>query len=280
MQKGIIFLMKFNVQKRIIFLDPNTPLEVDADEKVDIILSPSLYWVQRLKLPIKYTREVKKLLPSLFEDILPQGNYSYSVYKDESEDSEENYYFIFAYEDKSIIDLAASYNISSSNIASVRFIQSVLGEQEGAVKINKTQSICVKDGVVTLVPCCWIQESGDLDIDSLTLTKHTITLAQFGHIVDNSSLYKIAGVLVVFSLVIFAEYFITKQKIASLDAQTQELFKKHDLKPTMFQNRAVLKKYKDIHKNQTKLREELSNKLKQKEIKLITYKNNALKVES
>jgi hypothetical protein len=272
--------MKFNVQKRIIFLDPNTPVEVDADEKVDIILSPSLYWIQRVKLPIKYTREVKKLLPSLFEDILPQGNYSYSVYKDESEDSEENYYFIFAYEDKSIIDLAASYSISSSNIASVRFIQSVLGSLEGAVKINKTQSICVKDGVVTLVPCCWIKESGDLDMDSLALTKHTITLAQFGHIVDNSSLYKIAGVLVAFTLVIFAEYFITKQKITSLDAQTQELFKKHDLKPTMFQNKAVLKKYKDIHKNQTKLREELSNALKQKNIKLITYKNNVLKVES
>jgi hypothetical protein len=131
-----------------------------------------------------------------------------------------------------------------------------------------------------LVPCCWIEESGNIDLNSLTLSKHTITLAQFGHIVDNSSLYKIAAVLVAFSVLFFTEYFITKQKIASLEEQKSELFTKYDLKPTMFQNKALLKKYKDIHKNQTKLRQELSNKLKQSDIKIITYKNNALKVES
>jgi len=269
--------MKFNVQKRIVFLDPNSAIEVVSDEKIDIVLSPSLYWVQKVKLPVKYVREVKKLLPSLFEDILPDSNYSYSAYKDEDE---QGSYFIFAYEDKQIIDLASSFSISSSNISSVCFAQSVLSDLEGAVKINETQSIYVKDGVVTLVPCCWIEESGDIDLKNLNISKHTITLAQFGHIVDNTSLYKIAAVLVTFSVLFFSEYFITKQKIAILEEQKSELFEKHKLKPTMFQNKAVLKKYKDIHKNQTKLREELSKELKQNDIKLITYKNNALKVES
>ena len=270
--------MKFNVKKnRIVFLDPHSSITVTSDEKIDLILSPSLYWVQKVKLPVKYVREVKKLLPSLFEDILPEGNYSYSVYKDESLDGS---YFIFAYEDKSIIDLASSFGISSSNIASVRFAQSVLHDLQDAVKINETQSIYVKDGVVTLVPCCWIEESGNINLDSIKLSRHTITLAQFGHIVDNSSLYKIAAVLVVFSLLFFAEYFITKQKIASLQEQKNTIYTKYELKPTMFQNKALLKKYKDIHKNQTKLRQELAKKLKQKNIKLITYKNNTLKVES
>ena len=269
--------MKFNVQKRIVFLDPNSTISIANDEKIDIILSPSLYWVQKVKLPVKYLRDVKKLLPSLFEDILPSGNYSYSAYKD---GEESNSYFIFAYEDKRIIDLASSFGINSSNISSVRFAQSVLSDLEGAVKINETQSIYVKEGVVTLVPCCWIEESGDIKLDTIKLSKHTISLAQFGHIVDNTSLYKIAAVLVVFSLMFFSEYFITKQKIASLEEQKIELFKKYDLKPTMFQNKAMLKKYKDIHKNQTKLRDELSKKLKQKDIKHISYKNNMLKVES
>jgi hypothetical protein len=272
--------MKFNAQKRIVFLDPHSSLEIAADEKVDIILSPSLYWVKRLKLPIKYTREVKKLLPSLFEDTLPEGNYSYSVYKDEKSEGEQNSYFVFAYEDKRIIDLASSFGINSSNISSVHFAQSELDTLEGALKINETQSIYVKDGVVTLVPCCWIEEKGDIDLESLKLSKYTITLAQFGHIVDNSSLYKIAAVLLTFSVLFLSEYFITKQKIASLEEQKEKLFSEYGLKPTMFQNRAVLKKYRGIHQNQTKLRDELSKSLKQKDIKLITYKNNALKVES
>lgn len=276
-QKGIIFLMKFNEQKRVVFLDPHSSVSIENDEKVEIILSPSLYWVKKIKLPVKYLRDVKKLLPSLFEDILPDSNYSYSAYKDENE---EGSFFIFAYEDKKIIDLASSFGISSSNISSVHFAQSELSDLEGAVRINESQSIYVKDGVVTLVPCCWTNESGDIDLEDIKLSKHKITLAQFGHIVDNSSLYKIASVLVVFSLLFFSEYFITKQKIASLQEQERKLYDEYDLKPTMFQNRAILKKYKDIHKNQTNLREELSKKLKQKDIKMITYKNNALKVES
>ncbi len=83
-----------------------------------------------------------------------------------------------------------------------------------------------------------------------------------------------------FSLLFFSEYFITKQKIASLEDQEAKIFKEYDLKPTMFQNKAILKKYKGIHENQTKLRDELSKALKQKDINLITYKNNKLKVES
>ncbi|MDQ7066925.1 MAG: hypothetical protein Q9M40_02365 [Sulfurimonas sp.] len=68
-------------------------------EKVSIILSPSLYWVQKLSLRVKYVREVKKLLPSIFEDMLPAGQYSYSAYKRGDD------FFIFAYEDKAILKL-------------------------------------------------------------------------------------------------------------------------------------------------------------------------------
>jgi len=87
-------------------------------------------------------------------------------------------------------------------------------------------------------------------------------------------------VLLAFSFLSLTQYFITKQKIYYIEEQKSELFSKYDLKPTMFQNKALLKKYKDIHSKQTKLREELSDKLNQGGIKLITYKNNALKVES
>ena len=89
--------MKFNTKLKTIFLDPNSDKSVinnydndsilvtdDASkkrEKVNVILSPSLYWVKKLSLPVKYVREVKKLLPSIFEDTLPKGNYNYTAYK-------------------------------------------------------------------------------------------------------------------------------------------------------------------------------------------------------
>ncbi len=272
-EKDIIFIMKFNQNTKAVFLDTYTNIVV-GDEKLDIILSPSLYWVKKVKLPVKYVREAKKLLFSLFEDILPDGNYSYSTYKEDDE------FYIFAYEDKVILDLLMTQGISSSNISSIHFAQSELDKVDGAIKINERQSIYVKDSIVTLVPCCWIEENGSLNLKDMKLSKHTINLQHFGHIVDNSSLKQIATVVIAFIILILSELFIVKSNIDKIQTQTQEVASKYELKPTMFQNKAVLKKYNSIHVAQTNFRQEMSKALKQKGITTITYKNKVLKVGS
>lgn len=271
--------MKFNQDKKIIFLDPLTNITT-VDGKLHIILSPSLYWVKKVKLPLKYTHDAKKLLISMFEDILPDGDYSYSIYKDKIQDknSKENSFFIFAYEDKVILDLLNTKGINSNNIASIHFAQSELDIIEGALKINDKQSIYIKDSIVTLVPCSWIEEKGDLDLKNIKLSNNKITLQQFGHIVDSSSFKKIAAVLVVFIILTLSELFIVNSNIDKIHIQTQELISKYKLNPTMFQNKAVLKKYKSIHATQTNFRQEISKALNQKGIKTITYKNKILKV--
>lgn len=276
--------MKFNTDKKTVFLDPHSELVI-SDEKLDIILSPSLYWVKKVTLPLKYERDVKKLLVSLFEDVLPEGAYSYSVYKHiapngSAPEDGKNVFMIFAYEDKVILDLLQAQGILSANISSIHFAQSELDTLDGAVKINETQSIYVKDDVVTLVPCCWIEESGNLDLTNIKLSKHTITLAQFGHIVDNKSLITIGAILSVFIVLIWIELFIVKQNISKIELESSQIFAKHKLKPTMFQNKSLLKKYKSIHENQTKLRKDFEKILKNKNITKITYKDNNLKVDS
>ena len=268
--------MKFREDKKTVFLDPHTELVI-SDEKLNIILSPSLYWVKKVTLPLKYERDAKKLLVSLFEDVLPEGTYSYSVYK---VPSKEGVFMIFAYEDKAILDLLLAQGISSANIYSIHFAQSELDTLDGAVKINETQSIYVKDSVVTLVPCCWIEEKGKLDLSNVKLSKHTITLAQFGHIVDNKSLINIGAILSVFIVLIWVELFIVSQNISKIELESSEIFAKHKLKPTMFQNKSLLKKYKTIYGNQTKLRKDFEKKLKNKNITKITYKDKKLKVNS
>ena len=245
---------KFNTKLRTIFLDPNSTDKVNfADgERVNLILSPSLYWVKKIKLPLRYARDAKKLLPSLFEDTLPTGKYSYRVYKKEDD------FYIFAYEDRLILEALVNAGVSSSSIANVHFAQSEMQYIEGAVKVNETQSVYVKDNIVILVPCCWIEESGNLDIDGLTLSKHKIVLQQYAHIVENSSLYKVGAVLVILSLLILGEYLITKQKTSKVLELKEALFIKYKLKPTMLQNRSMLQKYKTIHNKQTKLRQHIS----------------------
>ena len=167
---------------------------------------------------------------------------------------------------KPFLDTLEDKNIAISNVVNVYFSQSELGFIEGAVKINETQSIFAKDDILILLPCCWVEESGDLNLDELTLSSHSITLAQFGHIVDNKSLYKIGAILVALIALIISELFITSSKLDDFSIKKEELFQRAKLQSTMFQNEAMLKKYAKIHTKQTHIREAssivLSSKLK------------------
>ena len=261
---------RFNQNNKTIFIDPNSP-DIVVDEKVNVILSPSLYWVKKLSLAVKSASDVKKLLPSIFEESIPEGNYSYSVYKKDDE------FFAFAYDDKVIIDTLNKKGVASANIESVYFAQSELSFIEGAVKINETQSLFIKDDMLILLPCCWVEESGNLDLNELTLSKHNITLAQFGHIVDRGSFYKAGAILLALILLVATELFITSSKVNEVENLKEELFTKSKLQATMFQNEATLKKYEKIDSKQIKLREQISTVLSLKLKPLESLKRLSLK---
>jgi len=271
---------KFNKKLDTIFLDPHSE-NFETKESVNVMLSPSLYWVKKVSLPVKYTREVKALLPSLFEDILPDGVYSYSAYKS------GDHFFIFAYEDKLILNILSTKGIASTQVHNVYFAQSELSYIEDAVKINDSQSMILKNELLVLVPSSWIENSIELDrldVSKLSLSKNSITLKQFGHIVNDKALYTIATIFILFIAVVAVEYFITLHKISTTAALRDKLFVKNALKPTMMQNRSILKELQDVHTIQTKFREYVSHILslqleKSEKLTLLSLKANTLIAE-
>jgi len=269
--------MNFNRSSTTIFLDPSSEAKIEylKGEKLSIILSPSLYWVKKIALPVKSVREVKKLLASVFEDSLPEGHYSYTAYKSGDK------FLVFAYEDKKILALLNAKGINIVDIKSIHFAQNEFTTLEGAIKINATQSMYLKDEVLVLAPSAWISKSKSLDLGTLELSKRTIKLQQFGHIVDNKSLYKIGAILVILALILIVEIFVASSKRDTIGELQDEVFSKHKLQSTMFQNRSTKSKYKNIYKTQTKLREYISYFLtmklkKMQKITLIEYKNRVL----
>lgn len=268
---------KFKKHTKSVFLDPNSP-PFHLDEKVNIILSPSLYWVEKVTLPVKYLRDVKKILPSLFEDTLPIGDYSYSAYK--SGDA----FFIFAYQDKLILDTLAEKKIMPLHVENIYFAQSVLGHIQDPIKINGSQSIYVKDEILLLVPSSWVRKSVDLDLSNIKHSRHSVTLAQFGHRVDSKNLKKIAFIMIVILLLTATEYFITAQKLAHITKLQDTLFTHYNLQPTIIQNQSLLKTYDSIHMKQMKLRTSISSILAlelepSQRLTQLRYKNNILDAE-
>ena len=194
-------LTRFKRSTDVVFLDPQSSetIVTQNGKKLEIVLSPKMYWVKKMSLPVSSVREVNKLLPSIFEDSLPAGFYSYYAYKNKEE------FILFAYEDKKILSLIASKGISTTDIASIRFAQTEFSDLEGAVNINTKESMYIKDTLLILAPSIWVEDAVDLDLSKIKHSKHTIKLQQFGHIVDKKSLYTVGGVLVSLALILLIE---------------------------------------------------------------------------
>ena len=262
---------KFKRQVDTVFVDSNSA-DFHIESSVNVILSPSLYWVKKVSLPLQSLREVKPLLESLFEDMLPEGRYSYEAYKFGEE------YFIFAYEDKYILDVLAQKGIPASKINGVYFAQNEFLHLEEAKKIDESDVILVKDDIVILLPANFSAAKNMLDISDIKLSKHRITLKQFGHILNEKSLYTIVALFVVLLLLVATEYIITLNKIDKLQTQRDNIFSKYALKPTMMQNRSLLKGYEASYKRQMHLRKVMALVLGMHlkpthKVKFIAYKN-------
>jgi len=245
---------KLNKHIETIFIDTDST-NFDIKDKVNVILSPSLYWIKKISLPVTKSKDVKPLLPSIFEDILPAGNYSYSAYKDGNE------FLVFAYEDKKILELIKTKGISQKQLNNIYFAQNELSNITKAMKINETQSIYVKDGIVVLLPCCWIKEHGYLNLNDINLSKKHINLKQYNYMIDDKSIYTILILCFIFTIFSAIEYGINLQNIDNLKKKKDEVFQQYSLKPTMFQNNSLLSNYKKINKTQTKLRDLISTVL-------------------
>ena len=239
--------LKFNQKINTIFLDTHSE-NFEINDTVNIVLSPSLYWVKKVSLPLKYVREVKPLVPSLFEEILPDGRYSYFLYK------KEDYFYIFAYEDKVIIDTLKEKGINATQVNKVYFAQGEFQNIGRPMRIDTNQSILIKDDLVILLPSFLGKTEEVLDVSTLALSKNSINLNQFGHIVNNKSLYSLMGILTLLIFIVSIEYFIVQAKIQDLGSLREELFTQNSMKSTMFENQSILKEYTLLHERQMKFR--------------------------
>jgi len=249
-----------------IFLDYESE-PYKQEEKVNIILSPSLYWVKKLALPVKFVRDAKKLLPSLFEDILLDGNYSYYVYK------EDDNYIAFAYDDKVILKLMEQKGLNGSNVASIYFAQSEFETIETPLKLKSSKALVKKEGVVILLQSDWLTQTQDLDLEEFKHSKHTVNLSLFHHIVDKSIFYPVSVALSILAALFLVESYFISSDANKLQSQRAELFQKYELKSTMMQNNAMLKQYQSVHDTQITLRKAiaaLSGILLQKGDKLLS----------
>jgi hypothetical protein len=257
-------------------LEPTLELK-SIGQDINIILSPSFYWVKKIVLPLKHERDVKKLLPSIFEEILPKGVYSYEVYK------KEDYFLAFAYEDKKILEFLAARGVSTAKIANICFAQIFFSEADLPLRISDKRTLVMQDGILLIVPSSWHKSAKEFYIDERVFPEHTIVLEKFNHIVDKKKIYQIGYIVIFIALLLSVELFMVQQSRDEILAAKEEVFSKYNLKPTMIQNESMAKGYNALHEQQMKFRSTIATvtnlQLRQNEkIDSINYKDRKVHV--
>lgn len=238
----------FKSKAKAVFIDVDSP-DYPLEGAVNIILSPSMYWVKRVNLPVKYMHEVRSLIPSLFEENLPEGKYSYSAYK-EGDD-----FLIFAYNDKELLDLIAEKGITSANINNVYLAQSEFDTLEAPVRISEKSVLSRQNGVVVKLPAVMAPDAEALDLEGHSFSKQTIHLTRFNQIADKRSQKVFASVLGVLIVMFAAEWLITSAKVSAVQEKQAAVFSQHNLPSTSFQNEAIHAELNTVFERQSRIRE-------------------------
>lgn len=246
---------KFKTDVEIIFLDPDVDIE-PKERKLAVVLSPALYWVRAFELPLKSEKEAKKLLPSLFEDFLPEGEFSYFGY------FEGERYIGFAYEEEKIRLLLLQKGVDLSKVEALYFAQSELSKEMLPAKIGQGWILESIDGIIVKLPLMESLESKTLDLGSLNLSSKSIKIERFAAPIEKRVLYTLCVLFLLFGLLYGLEWWRLDQETARLQQRENEIFSKYSLLPTMTQNRSVLKKYTKIDIRQKKLRKVVAALLK------------------
>ena len=241
----------FRSKAKAFFVDVDSPAYL-LEGSVNVILSPTMYWVKRVTLPVKYLHEVKSLIPSLFEENLPEGKYSYSTYKDGDD------FLIFAYNDKEVLDLLAEKGITSANLGNVYLAQSEFDSIDTPVKIGEKSVLSLQNGVVVKLPAVLAPDAVALNLEEHTFSKQAIHLTRFNQIADKKSQIVFASILGFLIVMFSTEWLITSSKVSTIIAKQGEVYSDHNLPATSFQNEAIHAKLNTVFERQSRIRDILN----------------------
>ena len=232
---------------RVVFLDKKTDT-LPKSKKYIVILSNSFYWFYKDKLDISLS-EAKKVAPSMFDGVVPEGDYSYFVQKVKDE------YYFFAYKDSDIVKKLQELNIKPSEVKKVYPLHLL----DITTPLDLGDKVALRDGEeIIIAPKELIGfEVKKTDLNSLKLPKTSLPLKTYSTFISEEHIYTLS-ILLFIAIVLYAvEAFVHKKDLGYLNQKEAQIFKSYNLPPTSIQIRSILNSLEKINKEQLKLREDI-----------------------
>lgn len=223
-----------------------------VDGKLDLILSPSLYWFRREALPVKTAARARKLAPAFFDALLPAGEYEFAVFP------EEEGFQLFAYESEKIRDLLGEVGIRPSQVRRVYFAQTECMGSETALQVDAARALVGHDGVVSLMPLNYVraEQSVQAYCESTSRSSHSvpITLSNGGTLISDAQATRLGIVVFLLCVLMFGDFMLQRQKYAAQLQASAEIASKYALPPTSMQRESILRSLERTEAQQIALR--------------------------
>jgi len=266
-----------NSNSLITLIDKQTH-KVDVVDKINIVLTPSFYWVKKAYLEVKFTSAALKYAASIFEGMLPEGDYAYYVVK------KKDGFVFFAYNPDEIISSLKNKGIAASQISGIYFAENEMDTITSPVSCNHDDVIVLHNETVLqvkkyLVDASDIKESLD---NVKQLSKHKITLHKSS---VTHSLKELRPLLVVLGMLIVlyaTQLFFTQAQYSEI-VEKPSVFKEYKLPATFIQNSSIEKKLKKDFKAQKSFRKLVFSILKlplsqRERINVLSYDKEQFKI--
>lgn len=266
--------MKMFKSIKTLFLTKTSHYEYD--EKINIILSPELYWVRIFDIPIKSKSDVVKVMPSFFESFLDVNNYKFYVIA-----LEDNKKLCFAYDESLITKTVENANLTLNQISNIFFAQTEFNSMK-SLHINDDY-FSYQDDILVKIPKEFVADDNvsKYDLEHIILSKKKIHINVANKYIDNKNLYILNFVFMILAFINLGKSFITDNNINELIVKKANIKQEYKMLPTMMQTKSMIRILENKQKKQIELRNILKKAFnsKKKKIKKISFNNGQVYYE-
>jgi hypothetical protein len=232
-------------------------------------LGPEFYWARVFELPLNSIKNVKPVLPSLFDEFIDIDGYSFFAIP-----LSKNRYLCFAYHELDILDMIKQSNLSLNQISNIYFAQieflDLFTKGIDFVKIQEKYFSYVDDILVSIPSVLDINIEKDTDINSIKLSKNKISISSQSKFIDKKTSYILIGLFFVLSSLTLMKYYVTQNIINDIPVKINKIKKDQNLPSTSIQIRSIINKLEKTKKTQLALRDAFSYIFDLKNIEHIT----------
>jgi len=238
----------FEKSREVFFITKQSRLRTEG--KVTLVLSPEFYWIKKEELPVKRVYEAKRLAPSVFDGFLPEGNFSYIVYK------EDEKFILIAYDKEEILKTLENIVDDMNNIEEIYFAQTEFSDIEGCVEIDDKNAIASIEGVIVQVPRRCANPSMRIDelLEGMELSKYKIKIGA-QEVMGKKELVLYAAVFALFTLSFLTEYAIYKTEIKKMQTRKAQILTKYNLPRTSIQLKSIKNSLLKSYNTQKRIRD-------------------------